>query len=66
MTFSTLHVNDLIISQRIHGLDRVLVQLIATAELAAVPAAPTKEHPMIGDGRRMVIPQRQFNYLMAF
>ena len=66
MTFSTLHVNDLIIGQRIHGLDRVLVQLIATAELAAVTAAPTEEHPMLGDGRSMVVPQRQFHYLVAF
>ena len=66
MTFSTLHVNDLIIGQRIHGLDRVLVQLIATAELAAITAAPTEENPMLGDGRSMVIPQRQFHYLVAF
>ena len=58
MTFSTLHIDDLIIGQRIHGLDRVLVQLIATAKLTAVPAAPTEEYTMLGDGRRMVVPQR--------
>ena len=57
MTFSTLYIDDLIVGQCIHRLDRVLVQLVATAKLAAIPAAPTEKHSMLGDGRRVVVPE---------
>ena len=65
MTFPALGIHNEMVRKRINWPHRILVQLVATAELATVASAPTEKHPLFTNSCCMVISEGQFDNLVA-